>query len=163
MKRHINTNALNHIIQNTELHNRMKEEQKMWLQKRKVERKVTSKDNTQISRKRAHISYESSDEGNKNERRNKKKKKSKKKKKDSKVISSDTPVTAHLEQKQERWGHSGFMELYSDEVISGKYFQDSHDKLYSSNSDSDVAFSKECTKKRKKKKKKEKKRKKHKH
>merc|ERR1712012_1012813 len=95
MKRHINTNALNHIIQNTELHNRMKEEQKMWLQKRELERKDTSKDGTQISRKRTRRSYESSDEGNKHERRNKKKKKSKKEKKDSKVMSSDTPVTAN--------------------------------------------------------------------
>lgn len=147
MKRHINTNAFQNIIQNTELHNRMKEEQKMWVQKRKNDSSTVSEGS---SRKRKPSFYDSSDD---EYSRHKKKKKKKRKSRTANIIDDDAKVCLP-QPNQERWGHSGFLELYSNEVISGACFTDKHARSDSYCTDSDKSFTDHKKKKKKLKKKK---------
>uniref|UniRef100_H2XSZ9 Uncharacterized protein n=2 Tax=Ciona intestinalis TaxID=7719 RepID=H2XSZ9_CIOIN len=99
-KSRINKVAFINVVQHVEVHNRMQEEQEMWLKRNK----------DQHPRKRSRSPGEPK----------KKKRKKSKERKRSKKDESKTPP-----QPTERWGHSGFNELYPEDLISGRFIRSS--------------------------------------
>ena len=139
----INKVSLVNTLVQTELHNRMQEEQLMWRKHKKLKQKRDKTD-----------SYDT-DSGSEEQRRKHKKKKRHKDKVGSPALKRSRLSADHTAQQEkiissgEKWGHDGFMEIHPEAVISGNCFNSPNALNNTISSNNDKKRSKKKLKKNK--------------
>ena len=159
----INKLSLINTLVQTELHNRMQEEQEMWRKHKKLKRKrersssydsdSSSEETYSKRKKKMHKETLRKRKKNKISKEIHHKRKKKKLKKASSASPQNSFSNVNLVQQAnasvssgDRWGHDGFLELHPEAIISGNCFDSENESLSSDKSKKRTADKKLKTK-----------------